>query len=237
MGDTRFVVGYIKGALMRRVYPCEVHLRIVYDNKAAIVSGEYPRREAEDSRVDEGLPPLRYGTVKDPLPLDDGWTRIEKPTVSFYAGAHRLLISRPSSIGPERFEHDYRNVTVPRKGFASISRSEERRFNRCDIPLACAAKRVTSGQSSFQSGCRLRALLTGRFWQSMDGADKGRHIDRAIFEYLKVDSYRLVPLGEQTNFVSIDGEHVPCEPFQVEVHPRLAHVLSLEGTLWKETPK
>jgi sphingosine kinase len=69
----------------------------------------------------------------------------------------------------------------------------------------------------------------------MDGADKGRHIDRAMLEYLKVDAYRLVPLGDRKNFVSIDGEHTPCEPFQVEAHPGLVHVLSLEGALWQNT--
>jgi sphingosine kinase len=89
MGDTRFVLGYISGVMTRRKYPCEVHVRVVCGDKKAIVRGEYPRKDPEDSGEDEGLPPLRYGTVNDPLP-SEGWKRIEKPTISLYAGAHRF---------------------------------------------------------------------------------------------------------------------------------------------------
>jgi sphingosine kinase len=31
----------------------------------------------------------------------------------------------------------------------------------------------------------------------------------------------------QKAYVAIDGEHAPCKPFQVEVHPRLASVLTI----------
>jgi sphingosine kinase len=70
----------------------------------------------------------------------------------------------------------------------------------------------------------------------MDGAEKGRHIEQGLVEYLKVEAYRLIPLGDKKGYVSIDGEHTPREAFQVESHKGLARVLSLDGeNVWRET--
>jgi sphingosine kinase len=51
-------------------------------------------------------------------------------------------------------------------------------------------------------------------------------------DYYKVKAFRLTPISKnskQKNYVAIDGEHAPAKPFQVEVHPSLGAVLSLEG--------
>ncbi|KAM3589051.1 sphinganine kinase lcb4 [Umbelopsis sp. WA50703] len=62
--------------------------------------------------------------------------------------------------------------------------------------------------------------------------EKGKHISSDIIEYYKVKAFRLTPVSkpsEKKNYVAIDGEHSPVKPFQVEVHPCLGAVLSLEG--------
>lgn len=62
--------------------------------------------------------------------------------------------------------------------------------------------------------------------------EKGNHVSNDIVDYYKVKAFRLTPISkssEKKNYVAIDGEHAPAKPFQVEVHPCLGAVLSLEG--------
>lgn len=60
--------------------------------------------------------------------------------------------------------------------------------------------------------------------------ETGHHIDSDAVEYYKVKAFRLTPLPRKdgkASYVSIDGEHAPAKPFQVEVHRGLGSVLSL----------
>ncbi|CAG8754087.1 14893_t:CDS:1, partial [Acaulospora morrowiae] len=41
--------------------------------------------------------------------------------------------------------------------------------------------------------------------------------------------FRLTPKNRETGCISIDGEKVPFEPFQVEVHQNLISILSVNG--------
>lgn len=61
--------------------------------------------------------------------------------------------------------------------------------------------------------------------------------DGSIFDlpdahFRKVSAYRLVP-KQREGYISIDGERVPFEPFQVEVHKGLGTVLSKSGHLYE----
>ncbi|CEI98689.1 sphinganine kinase lcb4 [Rhizopus azygosporus] len=62
--------------------------------------------------------------------------------------------------------------------------------------------------------------------------EKGHHIHNDIVEYYKIKAFRLTPVLKpgQTAYVAIDGEHAPCKPFQVQVHPRLCSVLAIKPT-------
>ncbi|KAI7897240.1 ATP-NAD kinase-like domain-containing protein [Mucor mucedo] len=59
--------------------------------------------------------------------------------------------------------------------------------------------------------------------------ETGQHMNKDIVEYYKVKAFRLTPILKpgQKAYVAIDGEHAPCKPFQVEVHPRLISVLTI----------
>jgi sphingosine kinase len=47
---------------------------------------------------------------------------------------------------------------------------------------------------------------------------------------MKIKAFRLTPVLKpgQTAFLAIDGEHAPCKPLQVQVHPRLLSILSIK---------
>lgn len=50
-------------------------------------------------------------------------------------------------------------------------------------------------------------------------------------DYQKVSAYRIIPRDQKDGYISIDGEKVPFEGFQVEVHKGLGTTLSKSGHL------
>ncbi|KAG0271821.1 sphinganine kinase lcb4 [Linnemannia exigua] len=71
---------------------------------------------------------------------------------------------------------------------------------------------------------------TGRIngMQIMIGTDTGEHIYHEKVRYMKVKAFRLSPKGP-SGYISIDGEHTPWAPYQVEAHRGLISVLSVDG--------
>ncbi|KAG0362206.1 sphinganine kinase lcb4 [Gamsiella multidivaricata] len=62
----------------------------------------------------------------------------------------------------------------------------------------------------------------------MVGVETGEHVYNEKVRYMKVKAFRVTP-QERTGYVSMDGEHTPYVPYQVEAHRELISVLSIEG--------
>jgi len=62
----------------------------------------------------------------------------------------------------------------------------------------------------------------------MDGADKGAPYWLDTQHYYKAHAYRIAPHSSK-GCLSIDGEAYPFQAFPVEVHPKLATLLSPHG--------
>jgi sphingosine kinase len=52
-------------------------------------------------------------------------------------------------------------------------------------------------------------------------------------QYTKISAYRIIPKNQPHGYISIDGERIPFEPFQAEVHRGLGTVLSRTGHLYE----
>ncbi|KAF2472202.1 sphingoid long chain base kinase-like protein [Lindgomyces ingoldianus] len=52
-------------------------------------------------------------------------------------------------------------------------------------------------------------------------------------DYQKISAYRIIPKNQPDGYISIDGERVPFEPFQAEVHRGLGTVLSRSGHMYE----
>ncbi|KAI1260510.1 sphingoid long chain base kinase-like protein [Xylariaceae sp. FL1019] len=63
----------------------------------------------------------------------------------------------------------------------------------------------------------------------MTDIEKGRFYDNTRVTYRKIVAYRFTPRNQEDGYISIDGERIPFEPFQVEVHPGLATMISKSG--------
>lgn len=205
MGPARFTAGYLLRLLGKTTYPCDVSLKLEVADKEEIKAHYRARAEGTDhpdelsasSPADLGLPPLRYGTVADPLPSD--WTHVSHDAlVNFYAG-NMPLMAPAANFFP---------AALPADGCLDMLTV------RGDIP-------------------RRRAL--GMMFALGEGAEL---FELPEVEMTKVSAYRMTPWQWEgaDGFISIDGERVPFEPFQAEVHAGLGTVLSKSGIRYEAAP-
>lgn len=117
MGGTRFTVGFFWLVWKKKLYPCDLAVKVEIGHKAGVrehyesmvgggntqngeAVGQKSDQQSDAARTatsgqdeDGGLPPLKYGTVQDKLP--EGWELITHDKLwSFYCGN----ASFPSSI-------------------------------------------------------------------------------------------------------------------------------------------
>lgn len=67
----------------------------------------------------------------------------------------------------------------------------------------------------------------------MLSVDTGKFIDLPLVWYRKILAYRIIPKQQGDGYISIDGERIPFQPFQAEVHKGLGTVLSKTGHIYE----
>lgn len=120
MGGNRFIVGFIQRAIAGPYYECEISMRILSGDKEAMKAATFSRSgghpggapgpdgnpftDAAASSQEDSLPPLKFGTVNDPIPNGpdisvvseskaSGWTTVNAPVCTMYAGTIPYLAS------------------------------------------------------------------------------------------------------------------------------------------------
>ncbi|RDI78903.1 hypothetical protein Vi05172_g11052 [Venturia inaequalis] len=208
MGSARFTIGFLQRLLGKTLWPVDLAVGVEIDDKTAIrsaykqhMSSSPPPSKllsasSSDTELqpapppaggeDEGLPPLKYGTINDPIP--PSWTLEPYPNLgNFYAG-NMAWMAADTKFFP---------AALPNDGCIDLVTIDG------DIP------RLTS----------IKLLLE---------VENGGHFDQDVVRYRKVSGFRLVP-RQESGYISIDGERVPFEGFQVEVHAGLGCTLSRSG--------
>jgi len=101
MGQTRFTWGFLERFLAKKVYPCDLAVKVELEEKDAVTAHYRRARKGETAKTvsgssrdgasevttasDEGLPPLQHGTINDELP--EGWElRPYDKMGNFYCG-------------------------------------------------------------------------------------------------------------------------------------------------------
>ena len=69
--------------------------------------------------------------------------------------------------------------------------------------------------------------------QSFLAVESGNFFDMPHVNYRKISGYRITPKEQKVGYISIDGERVPFEGFQAEVHRGLGTVLSRNGHFYE----
>lgn len=198
MGAHRFTYGFLVRLMQRTVYPCDLAIKVVMDDKKAIKDHYTAYAQQEPIKRDPketagqsgGLPKLQYGTVLDELPSD--WEVVPGETMgNFYAGK-MAIVSKDTNFFP---------AALPSDGFIDI------------VTVDGTVPRMTT-------------------LKMMSEVPNGGFFDMPEVITRKALAYRLVP-REKEGFISVDGEKVPFEAFQVEVHKGLGTVLSKSGHLYE----
>lgn len=69
--------------------------------------------------------------------------------------------------------------------------------------------------------------------RSLLAVGSGKFFDMPHVNYRKISGYRIIPRDQKDGYISIDGERMPFQPFQAEVHKGLGTVLSKSGHLYE----
>ena len=62
---------------------------------------------------------------------------------------------------------------------------------------------------------------------------ENRFFSQESDDYRKILAYRVTPKHQESGYISIDGESVPFQPFQAEVHQGLGRVISKNGFFYE----
>ncbi|CAG7846122.1 Sphingoid long chain base kinase 4 {ECO:0000250/UniProtKB:Q12246} Short=LCB kinase 4 {ECO:0000250/UniProtKB:Q12246}; {ECO:0000250/UniProtKB:Q12246}; AltName: Full=Sphinganine kinase 4 {ECO:0000305} [Serendipita indica DSM 11827] len=90
MGDTRFVLGYLRGVVSKKICPVEIEYRLVQSDKvqmaASAKTSVHETHFHEDEDMHDENHKLPWHADDDEPEGTDGWTKFEKPVMYYYAG-------------------------------------------------------------------------------------------------------------------------------------------------------
>ncbi|PMD46071.1 sphingosine kinase [Hyaloscypha variabilis F] len=187
LGRYRFIVGFLQRLILQPRYPCDIALCVdATPSQESCMEKACPDDESNDidfsQSPHQGLPPLRFGTISQPVPA--GWEVFQHESLSIIYGGKLPYMDAGSKMFPRARIDD---------GHVDVVRVE------ADIP-------------------RTKKLRV--FARIGDGS----YVKNLEVDYRKVVAYRFVPRGKD-GYISIDGEKIPFEAFQVEVHNGLGLTL------------
>lgn len=187
LGRYRFIVGFFQRLILQPRYPCDVALCVdVTPSEELCVEKACTDEESNDidfsQSPHQGLPPLRFGTINQPVPA--GWEVFRHESLSIFYGGKLSYMDAGSKIFPQARIDD---------GHVDVVRVE------ANVPRAT----------------KLRVFAK---------IGDGSYAENMAVDYRKLVAYRFIPRGKD-GYVSIDGERVPFEAFQVEVHDGLGLTL------------
>lgn len=66
--------------------------------------------------------------------------------------------------------------------------------------------------------------------------ESGKFFNLPQVNYRKISAYRIIPRDQNDGYISVDGERIPFEPFQAEIHHGLGRVLAKGGRYAADGP-
>ncbi|POS87141.1 hypothetical protein EPUL_001499 [Erysiphe pulchra] len=203
LGAHRFIYGLLARLLKKTVYPCDIAVKVVMDDKQTIKRHYYKEadyklstknkslRESSSRYLHESLLKLEFGTVNDDLP--EGWELIPCDKLgNFYCGNMAYMAS----------DANFFSAALPNDGL---------------MDLVCI-------NGDISRRLALKMLLA---------VENGKFFDMPGVWYRKILGYRIIPRNQEDGYISIDGERVPFQPFQAEIHKGLGTVISKNGYLYE----
>ncbi|KXL49428.1 hypothetical protein M433DRAFT_151717 [Acidomyces richmondensis BFW] len=229
MGPFRFTWGFLVRMLGHTIYPAEVSVAVDEADKQTIQ--EIYRQAVQEAKsvalkhsaasdvmdVSEEsggeLPPLKYGTVADPLPPN--FQTEDMPTLgNFYVG-NMCLMASDAPFFSAALPSDGRMDMISIDGLVSRL-----------VALRMLVSVEHGGLIDFPE-VAYRKVLAYRISPRVHQVPARHRLRTKIGRWLS-------GAGKRTEgYISIDGESVPFQPFQAEVLPCLGTVLSKRRSLYE----
>ncbi|KAL8847045.1 MAG: hypothetical protein Q9221_007905 [Calogaya cf. arnoldii] len=206
LGSARFTYGVLLRLMRKTVYPCDLAVKIEVASKAEV------REHYRQALNDQSLPDNHRG---DPSFQDADPD--QEPT--------SLPELRYGTVN-EGLPEDWTLVPYDKLGNFWCGNMAHMAARNCPFASAlpndgCMDLVTIDGDIS-----RLKAI------QCMLGVETGKFLDMPLVNYRKISGYRIIPKYPK-GYISIDGERMPFESFQAEVHRGLGTVLSKSGHVYE----
>jgi sphingosine kinase len=254
MGSARFTYGFFVRLLGKTVYPCDIAIKAEIADKAAIkahyqanvserrkslkLASDSVSSFSQDGNHDNsspsspssaGLPPLKYGTVQSSLPKD--WTLTPYSTLGNFYSGNMAIVAESTPFFPASLPSDGLldvvtvDGTIGRlKAIASLLAVENGTF--FDMPHINMRK-VSAFRVVPRFG-KWAGTPTTETTQQQNKSGVGR-----AMAALGITGGTSSGAERDGGYISVDGEKMPFEPFQVEVHQGLGTVLSRSGYMYE----
>ncbi|KAL8414324.1 hypothetical protein RB594_005521 [Gaeumannomyces avenae] len=208
MGSSRFTYGFLARCFKRAVYPCDVSVKVEMDDKAEIKTF-YSR--------------YRSGSSGEALGEGSGGGDGGGSGSSSVEGAGEGL--PPLKYGTI-------NDKIP-DGWETFSLDKLGNFYCGNMAYMMPENNLFSA-ACIDDGLLDLVTIDGdisplKSVSLMTSVENGKFFDDPLVSYRKVSAYRVTPRNQADGYISIDGERVPFEPFQCEVHRSLGLVISRRG--------
>ncbi|KAL8736173.1 MAG: hypothetical protein Q9166_000328 [cf. Caloplaca sp. 2 TL-2023] len=204
LGSARFTYGILVRLLRKTVYPCDLAVKVEVGTKSEV--REHYRR----ALFDQSLPEQHRHSI-DP-------------------NSHQEELGLPS------LRYGTINNELP-EGWEMVPYNKLGNFWCGNMAF------MAPGTSPFPAtlpndGCMDLVTVDGDISRvaairSILAVETGKFFDMPHVNYRKISGYRIIPKNQKDGYISIDGERVPFEPFQAEVHRGLGTVLSRSGHFYE----
>ena len=213
MGSMRFTYGFLVRLWKKTVWPCEVHVALEVPTKSSI-KDVYRREITNNAPIDERR---AYHSASTAHPATESSTAVQRglPPLKYDTISSPL----PSSFSPipgskmGNFYAGNMALMAPGANFFPATLPSDGNIDLVTIDGNCS---------------RVDAI---KFFLAVDN---GSFFDMPHVNYRKISGYRITPKNQPNGgYISIDGERVPFEEFQAEVHRGLGTVLSRSGHMYE----
>ncbi|KAI9844227.1 MAG: sphinganine kinase lcb4 [Sclerophora amabilis] len=213
MGSARFTYGFLVRVLGKTIYPCDIAVKVEMDDKNAIK--EHYQRELDNHA---GAAERRGCAAARNTPSGESSSAesddIGLPPLQYGSATDDLPADW--SLVP------YDNLGNFYAGNMAYMAADTNFFPAALPNDGCLDLICIPGDIS-----RLAAI------QCLTAVQSRTLFDKAHVSYRKLAGYRIIPKAPKPGYISIDGERVPFEPFQAEVHKGLGTVLSKTGHVYE----
>lgn len=204
MGAARFNVGVVQRIFTKRTWPAEVSVKTVMTDKDQIKAHYKQERSGDPTTGREQGPPVHGGSVSSEADSGEGLPPLKYGTVN------------------DKVPSDWETITHDKLGNFYCGNmgymAPDANFFPAALPNDGLMDLVVNDGD----------ISAMKYLDLMTSIETGQFYGNPLISYRKIAAYRLTP-KQSAGYISIDGERIPFEPFQVEIHQGLATVLSKAG--------